>query len=141
MDCSRTKIELSSSNTKSTTSDTEQHPTDIQEDDDPDFNDSNHDVYVDDDILFDCNVIEGIKMGMHIKPQDEDALKSDRSSNASSEEIKLGSGLDSDENISTHDFPEFFPQNEKRNPHLEIGLLFGVFEELKNVVRNYVVFN
>ncbi|CAI9777018.1 unnamed protein product [Fraxinus pennsylvanica] len=55
------------------------------------------------------------------------------------EELEIGSGSESEENIGKLSFPEFIPG--KRNPKLEIGLLFGSFEELKSAVRNHVVFN
>ncbi|CAI9786459.1 unnamed protein product [Fraxinus pennsylvanica] len=63
----------------------------------------------------------------------------DSSSNASSEELEIGNGSESEENIGKLSFPEFIPR--KRNPQLEIGLLFGSFEKLKYVVRNHAVFN
>ncbi|CAA2959532.1 Hypothetical predicted protein, partial [Olea europaea subsp. europaea] len=68
-------------------------------DDDPDFHDSDHDIYNDDDILFDCNVTEGIEMGMHNALHDEEAPEVYSSSNVSSEELKFGNGLDLEENI------------------------------------------
>ncbi|XP_022861085.1 uncharacterized protein LOC111381527 [Olea europaea var. sylvestris] len=95
---------------------------DILIDDDPDFHNSDHDIYDDDDILFDCNVTEGIEMDMHRALHDEEALEVDSSSNVSSEELKFGNGSDLEENNGTHNFPEYFPQNENRNPRLEIRL-------------------
>lgn len=58
----------------------------IQVDNDLDFNDSGHNVYDNNDILFDCNMTEGIETGKHSKQQDEETSKSDGSSNATSEE-------------------------------------------------------
>lgn len=42
-------------------------------DNDPDFHDSDHDVYDDNDILFDCNITEGIEMAMYSLLLDEEA--------------------------------------------------------------------
>ncbi|CAI9782717.1 unnamed protein product [Fraxinus pennsylvanica] len=83
-------------------------------DDDPDFSDSDHDVYDEDDMLFDCNVTERIEIGMHNILANKVAPEYDSSSNASSEELKIGSGSDSDENIGKLNFPEFLGATEKK---------------------------
>ncbi|CAI9766967.1 unnamed protein product [Fraxinus pennsylvanica] len=124
----------------------EEQPADIPFDEDPDlsdsdFNDWNNDVYDDDDILFDRNVTKGIEMDMIPVIEYEQAPKSDSSSHASSEELNFRSGSESKENNGQQKFPEYNAENGKRNPHLEVGLLFSSFEELKYVLRTYVVFN
>ncbi|CAA2969811.1 Hypothetical predicted protein [Olea europaea subsp. europaea] len=96
-------------------------------DDDPDFNDSDHDLYDDDDMLFERNVTEGIEIGMRIALHDEVAPEYDSLSNASSEELKIGSSSDGEENIGKLSFPEFSSATGKENPELEIGLLFSQF--------------
>ncbi|CAA2969979.1 Hypothetical predicted protein [Olea europaea subsp. europaea] len=90
-------------------------------DDDPDFNDSDHDLYDDDDMLFERNVTEGIELGMRIALHDEVAPEYDSLSNASSEELKIGSSSDGEENIGKLSFPEFSSATGKENPELEIA--------------------
>lgn len=109
-------------------------------DEDPDFNDSDYDVYDDDDCLFDRNVTEVIEIGMHIV-EHEERQELDSPSYASSEKLNFLSGLDSEGNSGRPNFPEYFASSVKRNPQLEVGLLFANFEELKSVVRDYDVFN
>ncbi|CAA2992455.1 Hypothetical predicted protein [Olea europaea subsp. europaea] len=93
-------------------------------DDDPDFNDFDHDLYDDDDMLFERNVTERIELGMRIALHDEVAPEYDSLSNASSEELKIGSNSDGEENIGKLSFLEFSSATGKENPELEIGLLF-----------------
>ncbi|XP_022862113.1 uncharacterized protein LOC111382388 [Olea europaea var. sylvestris] len=111
---------------------------------DSDFNDSDNDVYDDDDILFDHNVTKGIELDMPLTIEDGQAPESDSSSHVSSEELNIRSDSESDENSSRQKFPEYYVENEngkKKNPHLEVGLLFSSFEELKSVLKDYAVFN
>ncbi|CAA2976123.1 Hypothetical predicted protein [Olea europaea subsp. europaea] len=111
---------------------------------DSDFNDSNNDVYDDDDILFDHNVTKGIELDMPLTIEDGQASESDSSSHASSEELNIRSDSESDENSGRQKFPEYYAENEngkKKNPHLEVGLLFSSFEELKSILKDYAVFN
>ncbi|CAA2939496.1 Hypothetical predicted protein [Olea europaea subsp. europaea] len=109
-------------------------------DEDPDFNDSDYNVYDDDDCLFDRNVTEGIEMGMHIVERVE-GQEFDSSSYASSEELNFLSGSDSEGLSGKLNYPEYYVGSEKRNPQFEVGLLFATFEELKSAVRDYAVFN
>ncbi|XP_022857525.1 uncharacterized protein LOC111378538 [Olea europaea var. sylvestris] len=103
--------------------------------------DSNYDVYDDDDSLFDRSVRKGIEMDMHTMVEYEEDLELHSSSYATSEELKFGNSSDSEYNRGQLTYPKYYDGNEKKNPHLEVGLLFASFDELKSVVRNYVVFN
>ncbi|CAA2939492.1 Hypothetical predicted protein [Olea europaea subsp. europaea] len=102
-------------------------------DEDPDFNDSDYNVYDDDDCLFDRNVTEGIEMGMHIVERVE-GQEFDSSSYASSEELNFLSGSDSEGLSGKLNYPEYYVGSEKRNPQFEVGLLFATFEELKSAM-------
>ncbi|CAI9777595.1 unnamed protein product [Fraxinus pennsylvanica] len=80
-------------------------------------------------------------MDMHTVVEYKEAPELCSSLYASSDEIKFGNGSDSKDDIGRSNYPEYYDGNEKKNPHLEVGLLFTSFDELKSVVRNYVVFN
>ncbi|CAA3029728.1 Hypothetical predicted protein, partial [Olea europaea subsp. europaea] len=89
-------------------------------DNDSNFNDSDHDMYEDNDMLFERNVTEGIELGIRNTLHNDAAPEYDSSSNAYSKEQKIGSSSDGEENISKLSFPEFSPATGMQNPELEI---------------------
>ncbi|CAA3023330.1 Hypothetical predicted protein [Olea europaea subsp. europaea] len=113
---------------------------------DPDFINSDHDFESEqDDIEYDRNVIDGVKIGLD-RRQDEVNPERKECNDVEVDELELPSSdellsqCSSDEGDSYH-FPEFNFDQYMKNPQFEVGQIFSSASEFREAMRMYGALN